>query len=60
MSQQREEQTKAAPAPPAANDASALPPAGRASRISRTGEGTDSILPHLRDQEQQRKPLQDQ
>lgn len=27
---------------------------------SRSGEGSDSILPHLRDQEQQRKPLQDQ
>ncbi len=28
-------------------------------RFGRTGEGTASIVPHLRDQEEQHKPLSD-
>lgn len=56
MSSQPEESRRSDPstqADEAANDASNRP------RVNRNGEGTDSIIAHLREQEEQRKPLSD-
>ncbi|AEG91109.1 hypothetical protein [Ramlibacter tataouinensis] len=56
-SQPEEHRSSASPHTPAdetVEDGSTPP------RVNRNGQGTDSIIAHLREQEEQRKPLSDQ